>query len=213
MATSERQRLVVARGDQVEAALLEGEMLTVERAPERTVFLKNNIYIKTNFYINQSRQFFRARLTNYFNIWGHQWTFLAIFVIGLITPVDPIFAFVWFVLGIPFFFLYLQHMYVNVFTMPYVMSQPSLPDSKLDKANGFFMISYANFSAIFGETNDAVLQHVELEAGKFKVQAFRKSSMRQMWSCVVVSSLGLVGSIWMMDYCLAWFIVLIGSSY
>lgn len=211
MATSERQSLLVARGDGVEAALLEGEMLTVQRAASTTVFLKNNIYTKTNFYIEQSRPYFRKHLSTYLNMWGHQWSFLSLFLLSFLTPLDPIFAIIWFVFGIPFFFLYLQHMFVNLSTMPYVLSQPSLPDSKLDKANGFFVISYASYRAVFGETDEAVVQHVAVEGGRVKVQAFRKSAIRQMKMCVVVSTLGFFGTIWMMDYCLAWFIVNIGQ--
>ena len=210
--TSERQTLLTARGDGVEAALLEGEMVTVQRAPHRTVFLKNNIYTKTNFYIDQSRPYFRAPLTKYINIWWHQWTFLAVFLVSFLTPLDAVFAFIWFIFGIPYFFLYLQHAYVNIFTMiPYVLNQPCVPDNRLEHGNGFFIITYANYSILFGETDDAVLRHVEVEGGKLKVQAFRRSSKHQMKMCVAISTLGLVGSVWMMDWCLAWFIVLVGS--
>lgn len=215
MASPETEPLVPDGG--VEAALLQGEMLTVQREQGRTVFLRNNIYTRTNFYIQQSRPYFTAPLTTYINIYWHQWTFLVYFFVGFLTPLDPVFALVWFLCGIPYFLLYLQHMYVNIFTMPLVLSQPSLPDSKLNRANAFFIISYASYQAsylaVFGENQRASMRHLEAEGGRVKVQAFRRSAMRQMKMCLVVSTLAFFGSIWTMDYCLAWFIVRIGTAY
>jgi hypothetical protein len=211
MATSEG--VLMTEEDRVEAALLQGEMLRVERQPDRTVFIKNNIYAKTNFYIKQSRPYFSAPLTTYFNFWFHQWYFLSYFIAGLFTPLDPIFSLVWFCIGVPFFFLYLQHMYVNIKTMPYVLRQPSLPDGKLDRQNAFFKISYASFTAVYGETSEASVVRMDVEGGMIKVQVFQRSAMWCMKKCVIVSTLGFCGSICMMDYCLAWFIVFIGTAY
>lgn len=213
MATSGRQSVLIAKADGLEAALLQGEMISVEREPARSVILRKNIYTRTNFYIQQSRPYFRATLNTYVNLLWHQWFFIAVFCVGLFTLLDPVFAIIWFCLGIFFFFLYLQHMYVNITTMPYVLSQPSLPDNKLNHSNGFFVISYASYTAMFGETDEASIRGLEVEGGKIKVQAFQKSAMRRMKICVAMSTFGFFGSIWMMDYCLAWFIVFIGTYY
>ena len=185
----------------------------MERAPVRLVFIKNNIYSKTNFYIEQSRPYFKQSLTRYFNIWGHHWSFLIIFIISFLTPFDPIFALIWFSLGVFCFFFYLQHMYVNIYTMPYVMSQPSLPDSKLETSNAFFIISFATYSALFGEAEGLSISRVSIEGGKIKVQVFRKSAMRRMQACVLVSTLAFFGSIWIMNYSLSWAIVFFATAY
>ena len=95
--------------------------------------------------------------------------------------------------------------------MPYVLMQPSLPDNKLSTSNAFFIISYASYTALHGETAEISLGGINLEGGRFKVQAFRKSAMRCMKLCVVLSTLGFLGSMWAMDYSLAFAIVLYGA--
>ena len=86
------------------------------------IWLKQNIYDKTNHYIKVSHGYvpedMKWKLSCHVYATGLQWIFLLVFVIGLVSPVHFIFAFLMAGFSILFIVAFCQHMYVVIITIP-----------------------------------------------------------------------------------------------
>ena len=155
MAVVGRQGAVVAVTNNSQVGLIEGERFEVKNFG-KTVNLRNTIYDRTNFFIDQSREYVGDhKLTRYLYILYIQWVYMLIFLISLLAPLHFIFAFV--MAGINFLFLlvWIQHAYVSVGTMPHVLKQPSLPNHMLNRDNEFFEITVEKYAALFASSKNA----------------------------------------------------------
>ena len=203
MAVVERQGAMVAITDTNQVGLMEGERFEVRNFGEQ-VHLPNTIYGKTNFFINQSRDYVGDhKLTRYLYIIYIQWVYLLVFIVSLFTPLQFIFAFV--MAGINFLFLliWIQHAYVSVGTMPHVLKQPSLPNHMLNFDNDFFEITLEKYAALFASSKDAGIGIAATAKGTVKIQVFKNASKNIMRKCILVSSVALFGCILIFIYCLA----------
>ena len=207
MAVVQQQQGAYASTADVEALLLEGHKFQVREFGER-VFVQRNIYSRTNFYIEQSRNYVGDRkLTKYLYLAFLQWVFLILFLISFAAPANPIFAFVMGAIGILFLLIFTQHMYVNIKTMPYVLKQPSVPNHLMNSANTFIEITMEKYGAVFAASQRAGIGYIVAGKGTVQFQVFKQQTVGIMKNCVVVSTLAFFASLVMVFYCLAWGIV------
>ena len=193
---------VFVSSDEAKAALLEGERIEVKEVG-KAVSTGSSIYSKTNFWINESRPYVGDhKLTRYFHLPLMMWIFLFLFIVSLAAPAYYIYAFVMFGVGLIFFVIFLQHMYVNVKTMRYVLKQTSVPNDWIKFSNTFFVITLEKYRAFFAASSQAGIGLITSGKGTIKIQVFRKSSVGKMKNCVVLSTMAFLGSIFMVCYCL-----------
>lgn len=200
------QRTVVATGDTA-AALVDREVFKVEEFG-KTVSLKDNIYTRSNFYIRQSRPYVHGRkLTQYIHISGTQWVFLILFFISFASPTTFILAFAMSGLGLVFFLVFLQHMYVNVKTMPPVLRQPRVSNSWLQTDNAFFEITLEKYTALFAASKDAGIGVQVKGKGTVRLQIFTQAAVVRMKKCIIASTLAFLASMIMVGYSFTWAII------
>ena len=203
MAVVERQGAVVAVTDNNQVGLVEGERFEV-RNFGKTVHLRNTIYGKTNFFIDQSRDYVGDhKLTRYDYIIYIQWVYLLVFLISLLAPLNFIFAFVMAGINALFFRIWIQHAHVSVGTMPHVLKQPSLPNHMLNCENEFFEITLEKYAALFASSKNAGIGIAATAKGTVKIQVFKIASKNIMKKCILVSSVALFGCSFVFIYCLA----------
>ena len=171
------------------------------------VWLKQNIYDKTNHYIKESHDYvpenLKRKLSRYVHVTGLQWIFLAVFVIGLISPAHFVFAFIMGGISILFILVFCQHMYVVFTTIPLMLKLPHLPDNAMELANSFFEISLEKYTAMFAASPDTAVGVGVKTKGTIKIHVLSTRARRQVKSTRVVSVLGFGASIFMLIYCFA----------
>lgn len=203
MASVETGTVGVVESKGTQYAYLEGERTQVKRVG-RTVYLKPNSYIKTNHYINESRKYVgKHKLTRYLYFPYMEWVYLLIVIGSLFTIFSAVYAFIMTVVNGIFFFIWLQHIYVNVGTMPHVLRQPSLPNHQLPLENNLLQFSVENYRALFAHNNEEVVGIVGGSSGSITLQVFRHSAMTRMKKCVIVSSIAFVSCVATLIYCLS----------
>ena len=203
MASLETGKVGVVESNGTQYGYLEKEHTRVTRVG-RTVYLKPNNYIKTNHYINESRKYVgKHKLTRYLYFRYMEWVYLLIFIASIFTIFSAAYAFIMTIVNGIFFVIWLQHMYVNVGTMPHVLRQPSLPDHQLELGNNLLRISVEKYRALFAHTNEELIGIVGGSSDSVTVQVFRHSSMTIMKICVAVSSIAFISSVAMLIYCLS----------
>ena len=127
MAVVQKNAVTAVSTGSARVGLLEGERFEIKTFG-KTVNVRNTIYDNTNFYIGTSRDYVGDhKLTRYVYIIYIQWVYLGIFLASFLTPLHYIFAFVMAVVHLLFLPVWIQHAYVNLGTMPYVLRQPSVP--------------------------------------------------------------------------------------
>ncbi len=207
------QQGVYVTSEEAKAALISGTNIEIKETG-KNVTLGNSIYSQTNFWIAQSREYVDAHtLTCYLYLIYIHWAFPALLVVSLFTPINAIFAFIMFGIGVFFFLIFTQHMYVNVKTMRHVLKQPSVPNQWLQRRNTFFEISIEKYRAFFATSSQAGIGHVIAGTGKVKIQVFQKTAFSTMKTCIGISTIYFLLTLFMVPYCLAWGIagiVLIG---
>ena len=226
MATNERQSLVhissstseekgnvsasrEEAGGGVAAAVFEGEFVRVKEVGRR-VNVPGNLYGKANFYIEQSRPYVGGyKLTRYMYIFYMNFAYVAVMFTTLFIPFHVAFSVIMLIVNAIFLLFYIQHMYVNIKTMPCVLKQPSFPDRMLDTNNKILEISLENFRATYVVANEAGFGLFDYGRDSVRIQIFRESAMFKMKLCVLMSTVLFFASLIAVIYCLAWVIVLI----
>lgn len=173
------------------------------RNVSRRVFIPNNIYSKTNFYIKQSRKYFPGHPLHcllYFR--GMQWVYLAVACLSVLGPVSAIYAFLCFVVNAVFTAVFSQHLYVVFTTLPIVLSQPIVQDDG-GLNNRHLEISVEHQRADILQTNGEIVGIVGGVRGKGKIQAFTVSGMMVMKKCRIVSIVCFVACCCFLVYCSA----------
>ena len=207
MAAVGRQGAVIAVTDNSQVGLLERERFEV-RNFGKTVNVRNTIYDRTNFYIDQSRDYVGDhKLTRYLYIIYIQWVYLLVFLISLLAPLQYIFAFLMAGINFLFLFLWIQHAYVSVGTMLHVLKQPSLPNHMLNHDNDFFEITLEKYAALFASSKDDGIGIAATAKGKVKIQVFKDATKNLMRKSVFVSTVALLGCILIFIYCLVWGVI------
>ena len=169
MAVVARNTGVFVSSDDAKAALLEGERFEVKEVGKE-VSIGSSIYSKTNFWINESRPYVGDhKLTRYVHLRPMMWVFLLIFLASLAAPAYYAYAFVMFGIGLVFFVIFLQHMYVNVKTIPYVLKQPSVPYTWMDIGNTFLEITLEKYHAVFAVSSQAGIGQIISGKGTIKI--------------------------------------------
>ena len=171
------------------------------------VWVKQNIYDRTNHYIIASHGYvpenLKRKLSCYVHVTGLQWFFLVAFVIGLISPAHFVFAFLMAGFSIVFFVVFCQHMYVVFTTIPLMLKLPHLPNNAMEHVNSFFEISLEKYTAMFAASTDTAVGVDVKTKGTIKIHVLSTRARRQVKSTRVVSVLGFGASIFMLIYCFA----------
>ena len=205
MATpAERQPILPEQAEEVEAGVITGERVEVKEFG-RTVSTDPYMFGKTNFFIKQSRPYVGNRtLTEYVYIKWLHWLYIPVFISSLFVLFNENFAYVMLGVNLVILAIYLQNMYVNVYTMRYVLKQPSFPDNQLKRANTFFEITQEEFAATYAVSHRAGLCQVLHARGRVKIQVFRHSTMQVMKYCVIISTVCFISALFLVVYCLVW---------
>ena len=213
MATVQTQTAVVAKGSNVEAGVLRGRVLNVKETGTPTK-IPGNLYGDCNFYINNSRDYVGGHpLTTYVYFYYMPIVYTVVFIASLLSPITFYLAIVCFVLNIIFFPFYIQHMYVNVKTMRYVLKQPGVPSHMMTHNNTHLEISLEEFAVAYATTKEAGFGIVSKEKGTVKIQVFKNSTKGRMRTCVWVSTLSFFTSFVLIFYCGIWAIVRGAASF
>ena len=202
--TASRTGAAVTRTGDVEAGVVHGTKVQVKETGN-TVSLSNLIFIRTNFFISQSRPYVgKHKLTRYLYTPFLQYMYLLVFLASIPSFVNTILAFV--MLGLNFLavLIYTQNMYVNFKTMRYVLKQPGVPDHMLSRTNTFLEITLEEFAAMYAVSHQAGLGAIVQGKGTVKIQVFQNSAKCLMRKCVAVSTICFLGSFTMFFYCLTW---------
>ena len=201
MATIQTQSAVVAKGEDVEAGVLRGRILNIKETGTPTT-IPGNIYGACNFYIQNSRDYVGGHpLTTYIYIHFMPYIYGVIFVASLFSPLLFYLAIVCFVLNIIFLLFYIQHMYVNIKTMRYVLKQPGVPNHLLTHNNTFLEISLEEFAVAYAATKEAGFGIVSKEKGTVKIQVFKNTTKGKMKTCVWISTLSFLTAVALIAYC------------
>ena len=162
----------------------------------RKVMLPNNIYIKTNFYIQQSRQYFKEHtLKTFFYFRGMQWCYLVILILSLLAPTSSVYAFLCLAVNVLFTVIWSKHMIVIIFTMPLVLSQPVVLEDGPNSRNKHLQISVEQHQADIRVKDGEAVHTSSRRRGSGKFQAFNSNAVTIMKKCIVVSIASFVVSI------------------
>ena len=170
------------------------------------VYLKNSYYVKTNSYIDQSRPYVGGhKLTRYLYLPLGEWFFIVIALASISAPSNAVVAFIWLAFGVFYLIIFLQHMYVNMNTIPHVLQQPSIEDRYQQTDNAFYEITIEKYQLLFATSSDAGVG--EFSASRVKIQVFTETAVRTIKICRILSTTGFFVCLLMIVYCFAWAIV------
>ena len=106
-----------------------------------------------------------------------------IFYICLIPPMPFLrdfigwpWAFVTGVIGMVWFVIFVQHAHVICWTIPKVLSQPILPDSKQPDPNEYYEIKVDQLEGIFLQAKDSGIGILAAASGSIKIQALNETA-------------------------------------
>ena len=201
MAAVVKQGATVARVGDVEVGELRGGQVTIKATGKRTT-IPGNMYGDTNFYIQQSRDYFpEKKFTTYVYFYYIYVVYPLVFIGSLAAPANFIYAFVMTGVNGLFLLLYIQHLYVIIKTLRYVLQQHSVPNNQLDLNNDHLEISVEVYRAQYASTSNAGVGIVSMGSGKIKMQLFQHQTVETMKCTIVTSILFFIGSILMVLYC------------
>ena len=170
----------------------------------RIVSLRNNIYIKTNFYIVQSRQYFRGRTLNCFLYFrGMLWTYIVLGCVSLLAPTSATYAFLCLALHVAYTVFWSQHLYVVLTTLPVVLSQPMLVGGEPGTANVHLEVSMEYHRADIQERDGEMTGIMGGVRGRGKVQALTAKAIETIKGCRIFSVLCFIACPWFLVYCCA----------
>ena len=152
----------------------------------RTVSLRQSIYVRTNFYIKQSRPYIpRKTLRTYLYIHCMRWAFLLYCVLCIPMPFLPAFiGWPWAAitggLRLVWLVIFSQHMHVIYWTLPAVLSQPILPDAAQPGGNKFYEFKSERIEGIYLTARDSGVGMIQSATGSIKFMALNETAARTM---------------------------------
>ena len=176
-------------------ALVESERIEVQQVG--TTVIINGIYNRTNHYIRQSRDFVGgAKLTCYVNFPALISLSVVAMLVSLASPVHYIMA------GIDVIWLgiFIQHMYVNVKTMPHMLKLPRMPNHMHRSNNGFFEINIEKYRAAFAEQEEAGIGIVLKAKGTVKLHILTYKAVGYIKSVMFYSTVALIAFFFLIFY-------------
>ena len=187
-------------------AFREQDRIEIKNTTQK-VWIRNNIYDRTNHYIKASHGYIpkdkERKLTCYWYFVGLQWIFLVVFVIGLVSPSHFIFAFIMGGISTLAIVVFSQHMYVVITTIPIILKLPHLADSAMNSENSFFEISLEKYTAVFAASPDTAVGVGVKTKGTIKIHVLSTRARLKVMYTIMVSTLALVASIFIVIYCFA----------
>ena len=148
----------------------------------RTVFLRQSIYVKTNFYIKESRPYIPYKtLRTYLYIHCMRWAFLLYCVLCIPMPFLPDFigwpwAAITGSLGLVWLLIFSQHMHVIYYTIPAVLSQPILPNATQARENEFYVFQSEKIEGIYLTARDSGVGMIQRSSGSIKFMALNETA-------------------------------------
>ena len=208
----------VVGGDEITAAetnaniavALRTQNLTEIRQTGRTVFLQNNIFSKTNHYIQQSRDYvpeeLRPKLIRYLHFRGLHWAILILLAIALFSPAFYPFAFVMVGVSIVMILLYAQYMHVVRHTVPIMLRLPHLPNDLMkqyagNKLNALYEIKLEDYTAVFAATPEEAIGAVVKRGSNIKIHILSTQARNDIINTRTVSIFSMCTAIFMCCYC------------
>ena len=187
----------ISRTEDVETGVVRGTKVGIKKTGT-TVNVDRYMFAEANFYIEQSRIYFKGRkLTRYvyFSKVLH-YIYIGVLILGFFGAVyNFIIAFLAMLLNIPYLIMFTQHMYVNIQTMRYVLKQPVVPDDTLPTSNAHLEITLEEFAASYAASQQAGLGLIVHGKGTVKIQVFADSAKDKMWLCINLSTCGFLGTL------------------
>lgn len=202
MATVVQQKTTIARSGDVAVGEVTGGHISI-RSTATPTKVTDNLYPRTNFYIEQSRQYFPdKKFRKYIYFYYFYIVYLLIFIGSFLTFLNFIYAFVMAAVNGAFLLMSIQHLFVIFTTMRYVIKQPSVPNNTLKLTNDHIEIDVDVYKAQYAASSNAGIGLAVHGSGKMKVQVFQNRAMARMKNTMVVSILCFIGAIFMVPYCL-----------
>ncbi len=172
------------------------------KATGKPVSVPGNMYGETNFYIEQSKQYFPNRkFRKYVYFYFMHFLYPIIFLASLASPANYIYAFVMTGVNGIFLLFYIQHLHVIAQTLKYVMLQPSVPNNAIKLKNDHIVISIDIYRAQYAASSAAGIGIAVHGSGKIKIQIFKRSSKGVMKNTKVISIFSFIGASLMVLYC------------
>ena len=178
---AERTSVQAVQVGDVQAAKATKENVSV-RTFGTTVSLRKSIYVKTNFYIKESRPYIpRKTLRTYLYVRFMRWAFLLYCVLCIPMPFLPDFigwpwAAITGVLGLVWLLIFSQHMHVIYWTIPAVLSQPILPDADQRRENEFYEITSERVEGVYLTARESGVGMLQRSSGSIKFMALNETA-------------------------------------
>ena len=170
----------------------------------RVVSVPSNMYLKTNFYIRQSRQYFKEHKLHCFVYFrGMLWSYILVALCSLLAPTSSTYAFICLVANVVFTVLWSQHFYVVLTTLPLVLSQKVLLEEGAGTTNKHLEISIEQHRTDILEKDGEMVGILGRKRGSGKFQAFTASAIQMIKGCRIASTVCLVVSLCFLVYCTA----------
>ena len=180
---------LLEQGQTTVQAVQVGEVQAARAAQERiqvrkfgkSVSLRDSIYSKTNFYIQQSRPYIpHKKLRTYFYIRFMRWVFLIYCVLCIPMPFVPNFMWPWAAatggIALIWLLIFAQHMHVVYWTIPQVLSQPIWPDDVQSSENDFYEFTLERVEGVYLTARDSGIGIVQAASGSIKFQALNETA-------------------------------------
>lgn len=202
MATAVQKKVNVVKAGSIEVGEVNVSKATIKTTGTPTT-LPGNIYGDTNFYIQQSRQYFEHLKFRTFIYFPYCHIIYPIIFLGsFLTLLNSIYAFVMTGVNGLFFLMYIQHLYVVITTMRFVLKQPTVPNHTMRLNNDHLEISIDVYRAQYAACDVAGIGIIQQNSGIVKLQVFRSKAFGVMKNVVVITVFSFIGSFLMIFYCL-----------
>ena len=204
--TAETKQRVVIANSQGAVGLLEEEKFEVKETT--TVVFINGYYNRTNHYIRHSREYVGgAKLTVYANFPALIALSVVAMLISLAAPAFFILAFIMAGIDFAWFCIFVQHMYVNVKTMPHMLRLPRVANNMMKTENGFFEITLEKCRKILGVQPEAGIGISVAAKGTIQLHILTYKAVNYMKIVMVYSTFALLATFALTIYCFVFGIV------
>ena len=204
--SGESSQAVVITNPHDTVGLLEDEKFEVEETT--TPVYVNGYYNRTNHCIHQSREYVGgAKLTRYINFPALFILSVVVMLVSLAAPGYYVVAFIMAGIDFAWFCIFVQHMYVNVRTMPHMLRLPRVPDNMMQTHSGFFEITLEKYSELFGVQAQAGIGIIVAEKGTIQLHILTYKAVCYMKVVMVYSTFALLATFALMIYCTVFGIV------
>ena len=200
--STEKNQAAVVANSQGAVALQDREKIEVQQVGTKVII--NGYYNRTNHYIHCSRDYVGgAKLTRYINFPALIVLSALAMLISLAAPAFFLLAFIMAGIDFAWFCIFVQHMYVNVKTMPHMLRLPRVPNNMLRSNNGFFEITLEKYTEIFGVQAEAGIGIIIGAKGTIKLHILTYKAVSYMKTVMVYSTFALLATFALMIYCIA----------